>query len=131
MCSNKKGFTMFKGLRTAIYYADDMEATKAWYQRALGIAPYFESPQYVGFEVGGFELGLDRGSIPTTEQPAGALVYWGVDSIDEALKHLIALGAKEHLATFDAGEGILLATVIDPFGNVFGVIQNPNFKITP
>jgi len=119
---------MFKGLRTAIYFTPDVAASKAWYSRALGVEPYFESPGYVGFEVGGFELGLDPDSIPAGQTPTGAMVYWGVDSIEETVKHLMSIGAKEHRSIQDVGDDIKLASVLDPFGNVFGIIQNPSFK---
>jgi hypothetical protein len=29
----------------------------------------------------------------------------------------------------DVGGGIRVATVLDPSGNVFGIIENPHFKI--
>ena len=50
---------MFQGLRTVIYHVDDLEKAKAWYGKALKIKPYFDKPFYVGFNVGGYELGLD------------------------------------------------------------------------
>jgi catechol 2,3-dioxygenase-like lactoylglutathione lyase family enzyme len=50
---------MFKGLRTVIYHVDDIAKAKKCYSDVLGIKPYFDQPFYVGFNVGGFELGLD------------------------------------------------------------------------
>ena len=50
---------MILGLRTVIYHVPDLPGAKSWYARAFGIAPYFDKPYYVGFNVGGFELGLD------------------------------------------------------------------------
>ena len=50
---------MIQGLRTVVYKVPDLERAKAWYARILGIEPYFAEPFYVGFQVGGFELGLD------------------------------------------------------------------------
>jgi predicted enzyme related to lactoylglutathione lyase len=78
----------------------------------------------VGFNVGGFELGL----LPdATQNTAGA--YWGVKSIDAAYARLLELGATPHTPVTDVGDGIRTAEVVDPFGNVFGVIENPHFKI--
>ena len=115
------------GLRTAIYHAPDLAKAKSWYSKILGIEPYFDQPFYVGFNVGGFELGLD----PDPSSSAGAggvIVYWGVRHVDVALKRLLSLGATERTNVQDVGEGIRIATVLDPFGNVFGVIENPHFK---
>lgn len=48
----------FLGLRTCIYRVPDLATATKWYSNALGIKPYFDMPFYVGFNVGGYELGL-------------------------------------------------------------------------
>jgi hypothetical protein len=119
---------MFQGLRTVIYSAPDLEKAKGWYAQALAQQPYFDEPFYVGFNVGGFELGLD----PDTShvKPGNnAIAYWGVADAHQAHARLLGLGAREHSAVRDVGGGILVATVLDPFDNVVGVIQNPHFKL--
>ena len=115
-----------KGLRTAIYLTPDVAEGKAWYARVLEKAPYFDEPFYVGFNVGGFELGL----VPDSKGKGrgGLTVYWGVDDAARAVDRLVELGAKLEEAVHDVGGGILVGTVCDPFGNAFGVIQNPHFK---
>ena len=49
---------MFLGLRTAIYHVADIGTAKSWYSSILGFGPYFDEPFYVGFNVSGYELGL-------------------------------------------------------------------------
>jgi predicted enzyme related to lactoylglutathione lyase len=119
--------TMFLGLRTAVYEVDDLERAKEWYSQVLGFGPYFDEPFYVGFNVGGFELGLH----PVEEEAAlgagGTLAYWGVEDIGAVTARLEELGAPVHSEIQDVGEGILVASVIDPFGNLLGIIQNPHF----
>ena len=119
----------FLGLRTVLYHAPDLDRTKAWYTEVLGIPPYFDQPFYVGFNIGGYELGLDPDSATTPGGSGGAVVYWGVTDADSALRRLISLGARERSGIQDVGEGIKLATVLDPFGNIFGVIENPHFAL--
>src|SRR4051812_49603689 len=68
----------FQGLRTVIYHAPDLAKTKAWYAKVLGIEPYFDQPFYVGFNVAGYELGLDPDSSSTPGGEAGGVAYWGV-----------------------------------------------------
>ena len=116
---------MFQGLRTVIYGTNDIERAKAWYSTVLGIKPYFDQPFYVGFEVGGFELGLDPSASTGT---TGPVAYWGVPDADEAMKRLLALGASEHHPIQDVGDGIRIGSVIDPFGNTLGIVKNPNFS---
>ena len=120
----------FHGLRTAIYRAPDLDKAKAWYARVLGIAPYFDQPFYVGFSVGGYELGLDPDASAPLAGSGGVIVYWGVSDATAAWERLLSLGATGRTAVQDVGEGIRVATVLDPFGNVLGIIENPHFKIS-
>jgi predicted enzyme related to lactoylglutathione lyase len=114
---------MLLGLRTAIYRTPDLAAGKLWYTKALGIAPYFDQPFYVGYNVGGFELGL----LPDATQSTVG-VYWGVKDITVAYARLLELGAQPRTEVTDVGDGIRTADVLDPFGNVLGIIENPHFK---
>ena len=50
---------MFQGLRTVIYGVGDLDVAKKWYSLVLEMAPYFDQPFYVGFNVGGYDLDLD------------------------------------------------------------------------
>jgi predicted enzyme related to lactoylglutathione lyase len=118
---------MFQGLRTVIYHVDNLEKAKAWYSDALGVKPYFDQPFYVGFNVGGYELGLDP-DMTGVSKGNNAVAYWGVKDAAIAYERMIELGAKKHSDVTDVGSGILVATVTDPFGNVFGIIENPHFK---
>ncbi|RUL88991.1 VOC family protein [Tautonia sociabilis] len=115
---------MIQGLRTVIYPAPDLGAGKDWYCRVLDIDPYFDEPFYVGFNVGGFELGLVPDGSPGA---SGAVAYWGVPDAALALARLLELGATAREAVTDVGGGIKVASVLDPFGNVFGIIENPHF----
>jgi predicted enzyme related to lactoylglutathione lyase len=116
---------MILGLRTVVYPAPALAEASAWYSRVLEKAPYFDQPFYVGFEVGGFELGLVPDGTPGT---AGATAYWGTADAAAELARLVELGATVESAVADVGEGIRVATLRDPYGNLFGVIENPHFK---
>ena len=116
---------MILGLRTAIYPGPDLPAAKAWYEKVLGLKPYFDEPYYVGFSVGGFELGLVPDAKPGLD---GARPLWGVDNADREFARLVELGATVVEPVTDVGGGIRVASVRDPFGNRFGIIENPHFK---
>ena len=81
----------------------------------------------MGFNVGGYELGLDPD--PSSSRVDGVVVYWGVANADAALEHLLSFGVAERTNVQDVDEGIRVATVLDPFGNIFGLIENPHFKL--
>ena len=115
------------GLRTIIYPAPDLDASKAWFAALLGSDPYFDEPFYVGFNLAGYELGLD----PDGDPPTGPVTYWGVADAEQALADLIAAGAKPRAEVRDVGDGIRVASVLEPGGSVFGVIENPHFKPAP
>ena len=115
---------MILGLRSAIYPAPDLAAAKKWYAEVLGLQPYFDQPFYVGFSVGGFELGLVPDAKPST---LGSQPLWGVDNAASEFQRLIALGAKALEPVTDVGGDIKVAAVTDPFGNRFGIIENPQF----
>ena len=83
----------FLGLRTTIYPVTDLAKAKAWYSTVLGVAPYFDEPFYVGFNVGGFELGLDPDTSAQAPGAAGGVAYWGVESAGQAWAQLMKQGA--------------------------------------
>jgi predicted enzyme related to lactoylglutathione lyase len=115
------------GLRTVIYQVSDLAHARAWYTRAFGVAPYFDEPFYVGFQVGGFELGLDPDCSRVRPGVGGGAAYWGVADLDLAHGAFVTSGATEIEAPHDVGGGIRVAVVADPFGNAIGLIQNPHF----
>jgi lactoylglutathione lyase len=118
---------MFQGLRTAIYHVGDLQKAKEWYTEVLGFGPYFDEPFYVGFNIGGYELGLDP-DVNGVTRGDNAVAYWGVENAAAAHERALGLGAQEHSAPRGVGGGIVVATVKDPWGNVLGIIENPHFK---
>ena len=121
---------MLLGLRSAFCYVDDIAAAKTWYSKVLGFPPYFDQPFYVGFNVGGYELGLSPEKEAPGNMPRAYGAYWGVKDVKAVYARLLELGAEPRGEIQDVGEGILIADVLDPWGNVFGIIENPNFKLS-
>lgn len=117
------------GLRTAIYKVSDVKKATEWYSKVFGTKPYFEEPFYVGFNIGGYELGLQPEETPVTVKNESVLVYWGVDNVDAGYKRLLEAGATGHEAPQNVGGEIVVATVKDPWGNILGIIYNPEFRV--
>lgn len=119
---------MFEGLRSLIMHVPDLAEAKAWYQEVLGFEPYFDEPFYAGFNVGGYELGLlpEEGSVPRGQ---AVTCYWGVSDIKAAYQRLQELGAKARGDIQNVGGAVELAEFNDPWGNGFGIIYNPDFRL--
>jgi predicted enzyme related to lactoylglutathione lyase len=128
MSNETKEAGMVQGLRTVIYHVADLQKAKEWYSNVLGIKPYFDEPFYVGFNVGGFELGLDP-DMKGISRGNNVVAYWGVKDAKASYQRMQGLGAKKHSDPQEVGGGIITATVTDPDGNVFGIIENPHFKV--
>jgi catechol 2,3-dioxygenase-like lactoylglutathione lyase family enzyme len=128
MSATIPGGAAFRGLRTAKYTARNLAEARDWYARVLGYPPYFDEPFYVGFNVGGYELGIVPDENAAAIRPEAGVAYWGVANVDSAYARLLELGATGVEPVEDVGGDIRVATVRDPFGNLVGVIENPSFK---
>ncbi|MGW0753478.1 VOC family protein [Streptomyces sp. NPDC002587] len=124
---------MLRGLTTVSFWAADLAAAKRWYSELLGVEPYFERPGYAEFRLGDYqhELGLiDARYAPggaAAAGPGGAVVYWHVDDVRAVFEKLLSMGAKEYEGPVERGPGFVTASVIDPFGNVLGVMYNAHY----
>ena len=117
------------GLRTTIYKVGDVDKAKNWYAKVFNTEPYFDQPFYVGFDIGGYELGLQPEETPSTDKIESVVTYWGVDDIQTVYDNFIEDGATENEKPYNVGGDLMTATVKDPWGNVIGLIYNPEFKL--
>ena len=127
---------MLRGFTTVNYWVDDVEAARDWYTRVIEIEPYFQRPEdgpaYVEFRVGPDEdeLGLiDRRYAPSgaSDDPGGVVMYWQVDDVSAAVARLLELGATEYQPVIKREAGFVTASVVDPFGNILGLMHSPHF----
>jgi len=126
---------MLRGMATVNYWTADLPAARKWYTELLGVEPYFEVPgAYLEFRIGDYqhELGLinsDYVPAGTSPDPApgGEILYWHVDDLQAGLARLLSMGAREHQPVTERGHGFVTASVIDPFGNVLGIMINPHY----
>ena len=132
------GTSPLRGVCTVVYEAEDFEGAKAWYSELFGMTPYFDTPPYAEFRIGDeqHEFGILNaafaaqlgGERAQRTAPAGVITYWHVDDIDLTLSRLVELGAKIHQPKRAFGEGDFVgASVIDPFGNILGIMYNPHY----
>ncbi|HAA14564.1 MAG TPA: glyoxalase/bleomycin resistance/extradiol dioxygenase family protein [Cytophagales bacterium] len=117
------------GLRTTIYKVNDIESARVWYAQAFGTEPYFDEPFYVGFNIGGYELGLQPEEAEPDTKTHSVVSYWAVEDIEATYRFLVSIGAKENEPPTNVGGELMTGTVIDPWGNILGIIYNPTFQI--
>ncbi len=119
---NVKELFMDQGVRLLVYPVKDVARAKLLYGKLLGAKPYFDESYYVGFRVGGQEIGLDpNGHSKGMTAPVG---YWHVDDIKKNLQLLLDAGAQAQQEVKDVGGGKLTATERDADGNIIGLIQS-------
>lgn len=126
-----------RGMATVSFYAEDMAAARDWYTQLLGVEPYFQrpdaqNPAYIEYRIGDYqhELGIiDRKYAPNAASsgPGGAVLFWHVDDINAALERVKTMGAKEYDPLTPRESGFITASVIDPFGNILGLMYNPHY----
>ena len=126
-----------RGLATVSYWTDDVIAARKWYTDLLGVEPYFqrpdaENPAYIEFRIGDHqaELGLisrDYARPGWNTGTGGAVLYWHVDDVRAMVERLLAMGATEYEPITPREAGFVTAAVVDPFGNILGVMENPHY----
>lgn len=129
--------TTFRGFATLNFFADDVAQAARWYAEVFGVQPYFERPgpdgrpAYIEFRIGDLEaeFGIISSAYrpPVGDGPAGAIMHWAVDDLDGTVARLLGLGAVEYLPVQVRGDGFVTASVVDPFGNVLGVMTNVHY----
>src|SRR3981189_3134547 len=120
----------FRGAYTIKYAVPDLAAAKAFYTKAAGVAPYFDEPFYAGFNINGYDRRLDPDLSVARNGPGGTIAYWWLAEIAAAFAHMKQVGAKVIEEPKEVGEGIKVATLADPWGNLVGLIENPHFHLT-
>lgn len=119
----------FLGLRTTIYRVNDLEEATKWYVKVFKTEPYFNDTFYVGFNIAGYELGLIADNKSEIEKTENVLCYWGVEDVEKEYQRLLDFGATDYEKPHNVGGEIVVGAAKDPWGNVVGIIYNPEFKL--
>ena len=114
---------MNQGIRTIIYPVKDIAQAKKLYSAFLGVEPYVDEAYYVGFNVGGQEVGLAPNG--DKQGMTGPVCFCHVNDIKKSLQLLLDAGAQAQQEVKDVGGGKLIASVKDADGNIIGLIQLP------
>ena len=129
---------MLRGLTTVTFFADDLTAAAAWYTELLGIEPYFVravegTPAYVEFRHRRLPARARhhrqpvRRRRPVTTGRRRDHLLARRRRARPRVERLLALGATVHEEPTERGPGFVTASVVDPFGNVLGVMFNQHY----
>ena len=128
---------MLRGLTTVSFFAEDMTAARRWYTELLGTEPYFVreaegATVYAEFRIGDYqhELGIIHSRFAAHARPGtpgGAVIYWHVDDVRATFERLVSMGATVHEKPVERGPGFVTASVVDPFGNILGIMYNKHY----
>ena len=111
---------MIEGVRGVRILVPDLALGKAWYARALQVDPYLSAHNSTTFFLDGYLLTLDQGQ-PSPED--GTVAYWAVDDVAAEYQRLIDIGSAQYLPLQSIDAVTRTAAVLDPFGNVFGMVE--------
>ncbi|MDQ3620188.1 MAG: glyoxalase [Actinomycetota bacterium] len=111
-----------QGIKTVLHPVSDLATATEVYAALLGVPPQTAESYYVGFEAAGQHIGLVPGGGPQDE--TSPVAYWHVPDLDAKPAEVTAAGATVKEPAHDVGGGRLVATVIDPDGNVLGVLED-------
>jgi predicted enzyme related to lactoylglutathione lyase len=103
-------------IRSLVVPVSDLGAAKAVYTTLLG-TPHTDQPYYVGYNVEGFEVGLN----PQGDTDEGPVAFADVDDVDPTRESLLAAGATERTAPREVAPGVRICVLADTDGNPFGL----------
>jgi predicted enzyme related to lactoylglutathione lyase len=110
---------MANNIKLIVYPAKDLEKTKSFYSKFLGVEPYVDGPYYVGYKLDNLEVGLD----PNGQAVTG---YIDVTDIMSSLQTLVDAGAVIQQDIKDVGGGMLIAQIKDANDNILGLSSHRN-----
>lgn len=113
---------MIEALRSVRYAVGDLAQAEHWYSRWLDVLPYPVAGGVLRYDVDGSWLDLVEN--PDHPPSTTVLANWGVDSLDQELERLRALGIVPQTppVLLDTASPPA-ATFVDPFGNVVGLVE--------
>ncbi|WP_028609243.1 VOC family protein [Paenibacillus harenae] len=128
-----------RGMANVSFWAEDVRVAREWYTKIFDMEPYFqrpdpENPAYIEYRIGDFqhEIGIiDKKYMPKAASSignGGAILYWHTDDVSGMLDKLTGLGAIVYEPITERGIDWITASVVDPFGNIIGLIHSPHYK---
>jgi predicted enzyme related to lactoylglutathione lyase len=105
---------MSPAIRSLVIPVSDLDAAKAVYTALLG-SPHTDESYYVGYNVNGFEVGLNPAG------GGGPVAFADVDDLDTTRDILLAAGATERDAPRQVAPEVRICVLADTDGNPIGL----------
>jgi len=100
-----------------------MKELAEFYQKGFELGlPQKHGDDHVGFQLSGVYLGFDLVD-KVSGYPGAVSLWFVVDDLDETFERFVALGAQVKYPPTEKPWGDTLAAVLDPDGNVVGLVE--------
>ena len=99
----------------------DVAAASTFYRTVFGAEPHTDTPYYVGFNLGGLEIGLNPHGHATGM--VGPTAYHATEDVEASVAELVEAGATVVSPATSVGGTTVVAIVADADGNHLGLIQ--------
>ncbi len=108
-----------------LFFVNNVQQAKKWYIDLLGEPPYFDDENYCAFHLGTATVGLHPSDGKNASGTGGQVVYWRVTDIKKRIKHFESHGCRIYRGPTFGIDKVWICQLIDPFGNVWGLIEKP------
>ena len=106
-----------------VFFVHELRDVAAWYSKLLGMLPYRDDPDFIGFHLDGIDLCFHRLDEKVGSLSGSQVAYWRVESLEESIKEFVKNGASIFRKPIQISEGGRVAQIKDPFGNILGLIE--------
>ena len=113
------------------YFVERLDDAVEWYAARLGRRPVRRGGALVAFDIDGVHLTLHQSDDYNAPGPDGVAAYWTVADVDEVVEEWAAHGAVAHRGPKTVFTGERLCQLLDPFGNLFCIRQEPASQVSP
>lgn len=118
--------TRLGAVGNVFYFVDDLATAAEWYAERLSAVPVVTGTSLVAFDVAGVRLTVHVADDFNSPGPAGTSPYWTVDDVDAVVADWTRNGAVAHRGPKTVFTGERLCQLLDPFGNLFSIRQEPS-----
>ena len=111
-------------VRAVTFATHDPERLSEWYQQAFHFpAAKWETKDHVGLQLNNLYLGFDRIKEKVKDSPGGPVIWFYVENVEQAFTQLVSAGARVRTnVDKDTRPSISMAVLLDPDGNMFGLM---------